>query len=560
MIPSNERSQVEILKENSRSLRGQIVEEIALETPSFAKQTVHILKFHGAYQQSDRDARKQGDAQYSSMVRVSVPGGILTPAQYLTLDRLAGEFGDGSLRATTRQDIQFYRVGKTNLRALISALNEGLLTTLAACGDVVRNVVCCPAPYRDGRRNGLESYVRELSQRFKPKTRGYYEIWVDGEKSVAAESAGDPEPLYGATYLPRKFKIGFAAPGDNCIDVYTNDVGIVPVYGDGGLEAFTIVVGGGLAMSVGAKGTHPRLADPLATISPEDLTSVAEAIITIHRDFGNRANRKFARLKYVVEEWGLERFRAEVERRVGKPFPAARPLAWSNGQDHLGWRPQGDGSWFLGLPVASGRIADRGRTTLRTYLRELVERFQPGVRLTSHQNVLLTDIAPEARAEIEAALRAHGAPLAAELPPIVQHALACPALPTCGLAITEAERILPDLTAEIQSALDRAGLGRQNISLRVTGCPNGCARPYTAEIGIVGLSVNMYGIWLGASPFGTRLGFQFAVNLPRPRIVETLEPVFDLFRENRRDGEAFGDFCHRIGLEALRSATQAAPQ
>ncbi len=541
---------VESTKRGSRHLRGEILEEIALPGPEFSKQTVQILKFHGTYQQTDRDARKQGVTEYGSMVRVSVPGGILTAEQYLLLDRLADEVGDGSLRVTSRQDVQFHRVEKADLRRLMATLNAGLLTTLAACGDVVRNVICCPAPWQGGRRNELEGVVRSLARRFKPQTRAYYEIWIAGEKAAAAESAEEVEPLYGAAYLPRKFKIGFALPEDNCIDVYTNDVGIVPVYAEERLAAFTILAGGGLGMSAGVKATHPRLADPLTTVAPEELERVVEAIVTVHRDYGNRANRKLARLKYLIEEWGLERFRAEVEARVGSKLDAPRPLEWTSGQDHLGWHPQGDGSYFLGIRVESGRV----RGAVRDCLRELARLGGVGIRLSAQQNVLVAGVGADARGEAEAVLRAHGIALPAALPTVTREAMACPALPTCGLAITEAERVLPELAAEIQARLAAAGLAREPVTVRVTGCPNGCARPYTAEIGIVGQSVNLYGVYLGGSHLGTRLGFLFAANVPQGRIGATLEPVFELFRASRAPGERFGDFCDRIGVEGLRAA------
>ncbi|HSW49498.1 MAG TPA: hypothetical protein VLH09_04950, partial [Bryobacteraceae bacterium] len=307
-------SAVEKAKLASRHLRGQIVEELELATDGFAKETVHILKFHGIYQQNDRDARKSGGPNpSSSMVRVSIPGGVATPRQYLALDRLADEAGDGSLRVTTRQDIQFHRVSKTNLKSLMQTLNQNLLTTLAGCGDVVRNVVACPAPLAGAGREETMAYAQALSRRLKPRTRAYYEVWVDGEKAAAAESRPEEdEPLYGAAYLPRKFKIAFAAPGDNCVDVYTNDVGIVPVHAGGKLEGFTLLVGGGLGLSPGVRATHPRLGDPLGMVEPGQLWEVVEAVVSIHRDFGNRSNRKLARLKYVLDAWGIERFRTEV--------------------------------------------------------------------------------------------------------------------------------------------------------------------------------------------------------------------------------------------------------
>ncbi len=541
-------SAVELNKAASRHLRGEIVDELSLETLGFTKQTVQILKFHGIYQQGDRDARKQGAIETGCMVRVGIPGGALTPEQYLALDELADEAGDGGLRVTTRQDVQVHRVRKSDLRGLMQALERNVLTTLAACGDVVRNVVCCPAPCTGGERAEVLAQARRLSKRFKPRTTAYYEIWIDGEKAFEAQP--EEEPLYGETYLPRKFKIGFAMPGDNCTDVYANDVGLVPVCGPGGVEGYTVLAGGGLGMSPGAKATHPRLADPLGTVTAEQAGDVVEAIITIHRDFGNRSDRKFARLKYVLEEWGVERFRGELERRVGYPLAPAEPLVWASGGDHLGWRLQAGGGWFLGVHVLSGRIRDN----MREALREAVTRFGAGVRLTPQQNVLLTDIPGERRGEVEETLRRYGIRQSAELPPVVQSALACPALPTCGLAITEAERVLPEMLSAILAQLEEAGIGDEGVTVRVTGCPNGCARPYTAEIGIVGQSVDLYKIYLGGSRLGTRLGALFRENVKRDAIASVLAPVFAMYRERRSEGETFGDFCHRAGMEELANA------
>ena len=372
MDARNAPSTAENVKQSSRHLRGSILEELSIDGP-FSKETVQILKFHGMYQQQDRDARKQGEALYGSMVRVGAPGGVLTSDQYLALDRLADEAGDGTLRITSRQDAQFHRVHKQDLRTLVRTLNQHCLTTLAACGDVVRNVTCCPAPPADGHSEELQAIARSLSARLRPETAAYYEIWLDGEKAVAATPVkAAEEPLYGAAYLPRKFKIGLTPPGDNCLDVYTNDVGIVPVYGRRGLEGFTVLAGGGLGMSPGAKTTHPRLADPICTVEPEHLEETVAAIVTIHRDYGNRSNRKLARLKYVLDEWGVERFKTELEARVGRTLAPPRPLEWTSGRDHFGWHSHGYGKLYLGIPVLSGRVADDGRVLLRTALREAV--------------------------------------------------------------------------------------------------------------------------------------------------------------------------------------------
>jgi sulfite reductase (ferredoxin) len=550
-------SAVEKTKIESRHLRGQIVEELEMATDGFAKETVHILKFHGVYQQSDRDARKSGQPNPStSMIRVSIPGGVLSPSQYLALDRLADEAGDCTLRVTTRQDIQFHRVGKTNLRALMRLLNQNLLTTLAGCGDVVRNVVACPAPLGGAGRDETMAYAQALSRRLKPKTRAYYEVWINGEKAAAAESAPESEPLYGPAYLPRKFKISFAAPGDNCVDVCTNDIGICPVHAGGKLEGFTLLVGGGLGVSPGVRATHPRLGDPLGNVEPARLGEVVEAIVSIHRDFGNRSNRKLARLKYLLDDWGLERFRTEVEVRVGFMLEPAAPLEWRGAHDHLGWHEQAGGLWFLGLRVPDGRIKDRQGNRLRSALRRLAEGSVAELRLTPQQNVLLIGIAPEARSGIEALLRDAGVPPVEGLPPILRHSMACPALPTCGQAITEAERVSPEVLEDIGGKLAEAGLANEAVVVRMTGCPNGCARPLTAEIGVVGESVNLYRIYLGGSVLGTRLATLFATGVPRSEIGEHLEPVFARYREERLPGELFGDFCHRMGVDALRATVE----
>ena len=554
-------STAEHVKASSRHLRGKILEELHLQTDEFSKETVQVLRFHGTYQQKDRDAKKTGQpAAVGSMVRVGVPGGLLKPEQYLALDCLAEEAGDGSLRVTARQDIQFHKVRKARLKPLIRTLNQNLLSTLAACGDVVRNVIVCPAASNDRRWHETVRYALALSKRLKPATRGYYEIWVDGEKTVTAEPAPDEtEPLYGETYLPRKFKIGFAPPGDNCVDIYAQDVGIIPEYGADRVEGFTVVAGGGLGASPGVKATHPRLASPVAFIAPDQLTSVVEAIIGIHRDFGNRSNRKLARLKYVIDEWGLEKFRAELEQRLGAPLVDPRPLEWHSGHDHLGWHDEGDGFFYLGVRVINGRIVDRPGAALRSALRTLAAGGAVReIRLTPQQNVLLTGIATADRAGVERTLREAGIPMAEELPAVLKHSMACPALPTCGQAVTEAERISPEVISDLRQKLGALGLDEEDIVVRITGCHNGCARPLTAEIGIVGQSVDLYSIFLGGSTLGTRLAFPFATNVKRSEIGAALEPVFAQFRDRRLTGEPFGDFCRRLGVEALQSRASEA--
>lgn len=554
-------SAAEQAKLNGRYLRGSVAQELDNSESVFSSPATGVLKFHGVYQQDDRDLRKSGPKQFSAMVRVGVPGGVLSPEQYLTLDRLA-DLGDGSLRITTRQDIQYHYVPKSRLKELMRGLNESYLTTLAACGDVVRNVISCPAPFESEQRRDLQPIVSFLSRSLKPKTTAYYEIWIDGEQAISAEPANraEVEPLYGATYLPRKFKMGFAFAGDNTTDIYANDIGIVPEYQDGQLTGFTILAGGGMGQSAGVKASHPRLADPVCSIgpSPEELLEVVSAIVTIHRDFGNRSNRKLARLKYVLDAWGVAKFKQELESRVGRVLAPPKPLEWHRANDYLGWRRQGTDAegqpvWFVGIPVIAGRMKDFDETRrLRTGLRTVVEQFRPGVRLTCQQNVYLSGIRDDDRFAVAALLREHGISEPGQLPPILRHAMSCPALPTCGQAITESERIMPQVVAEIQAELNAVGLRDEVVHLRTTGCPNGCARPYTAEIGIVGASIDMYTIYLGASPLGTRLGSVFAQNVKRWEIAARLRPVIEHFKEARQSGEGFGDFCHRVGVEALR--------
>ncbi len=545
-------------KLDARYLRGTLAGELENAESVFSKPATSVLKFHGIYQQDDRDLRKTGTKQFTAMVRVGVPGGVLTPEQYLALDRLA-DIGDGSLRITTRQDIQYHYVPKQRLRELIRGLNDNFLSTLAACGDVVRNVVSCPAPIQNEQRSELFPIVKYLSRSLKPKTNAYYDVWVNGERAASAE---DVEPLYGATYLPRKFKINFAFPGDNTTDVYANDIGVVPHCENGKLSGFTVLAGGGMGQSAGVKASHPRLSDPICFIGPsqEELLEVAKAIVTIHRDFGNRTNRKLARLKYVLDAWGVEKFKKELEARVGRELAPPKELTWTRANDYLGWHRQGDAAWFVGVRIISGRVKDFDATRrVRTGLRKIVEKYRLEVRLTPQQNLYLAGIRDQDRAGVAALLREHGIVEPEALPPVLRHAISCPALPTCGQAITESERIMPEVVAEIQNELNAVGLPDDSVHLRTSGCPNGCSRPYTAEIGIVGASVDMYSLYLGASNVGTRIGALFAQNVKRRDIAPRLRPVLELYKDSRQNGESFGDFCHRVGVEALRETTAAVP-
>lgn len=549
-------SGAEILKHESRHLRGTIAEELCNTLPCFSKPATGILKFHGIYQQDDRDVRKlQSERVFSAMVRVGIAGGRLSAAQYLELDRLADQLGDGTLRITSRQAIQFHGVGKRSLQELIRRLLGIDLTTLAACGDVVRNVVYCAAPIVSAERQDLMRYVLELSRELKPRTHAYFEIWLDGIQAASLEEEDDP--LYRDTYLPRKFKIGFAHEGENTTDIYSHDLGFVAHFDSGVLAGFTMLAGGSLGQSNGVSATHPRLADAIGFVPPERLLATAKAVVSIHRDFGNRENRRLARLKYIIEAWGVERFRQELERRLGEAVEPARHLVWYRAEDYLGWHAQGDGRWFYGVRVLSGRIKDSGQQRVRSGVRELIEHLRPEVRFTAQQNILLASITAKQRGVVDRLLRAHGIIAAADLPPVLRQSMACPALPTCGQAITESERVWPHLARQIQQVWDSAGLRDEPLCVRMTGCPNGCARPYTAEIGIVGQSTDLHRLYLGGAPLGTRLAELFQHEVRLQKIAPLLRPLFEKYAAERGTGERFGDWAARMGVARLRDLLSA---
>jgi sulfite reductase (ferredoxin) len=552
-------SKAEAIKQQSRQLRGTLAKDLADTATPFDKAGYSLLKFHGIYQGYDRDSateRKQrgDDKIWQLMVRVRIPGGRLTADQYLALDELAGTHANGSLRITTRQSIQFHGVLKSHLKAAIAEINGALLTTLAACGDVVRTVTTVPAPIRDRVHDRLESDARRLSTHLLPKTGAYHEIWVDGEKVTPGETTEEEpvDPLYGERYLPRKFKIGLAIPEDNTIDVLTNDLAIVALLEGETLLGYNFLLGGGHGMTHNKPETYARLATPVAFIEPDELLVAAAAVVRLHRDHGDRGNRRHARLKYVIAERGEEWARERLSEDLGKLLAPCRAMPDFTVPDHLGWHEQGDGKLYLGVPVESGRIADGERTRIRTALRKIVARFRVDPILMPSQDIILSEIAPADRAAITAVLRRHGVRLAEELLPVERWALACPALPSCGLALTEAERVQGDIVGAIAARLRRWGLERERLSIRITGCPNGCARPYTGDIGIVGRVPGSYTLYVGGDFAGTRLNEAIAERLGIAGIAEALDPLFALFASSRAAGEGFGDFCHRIGIAALQ--------
>jgi len=554
-MASGKPSAAEGFKAASRGLRGTLAEDLgATDAPGgLSDAAVTLLKFHGTYEQFDRDtatARKQAgqDKEWAFMVRVRAPAGRLTAAQWLALDALADRRADGTLRLTTRQGLQFHTVKRGNLKGAIADIENALLTTMAACGDVVRNVVTSPAPRRDALHQRLEQEAFALSSALLPRTRAHHQVFLD-----EAEAGGpEEEPLYGTTYLPRKFKIALAHPSDNTPDVLANDLGFIAVTGGEGLTGWIVTIGGGMGMTHNKPATYPRLADPVALIGPDEVLEVAQAVVRLSRDNGDRSDRKHARLKYVVAEKGVPWVRDRLSRDLGRVLIPAPALPKLHVPELLGWHAQGDGRLWLGVPVPSGRIADTQRARLRTALRLAVERFGTNPIATPQQDVILSDIAPEDRAAIESLLRDHGVTLAEHLTPLARWSLSCTALPTCGQALTEGERAHAPLVAAMDAALARHGLAEERISLRLTGCPNGCARPYTGDIGVVGRTAELYSIFVGGDFEGTRLSFQLLDKVRAEAIVSTLDPLFGVFASHREAAEGFGDFCARIGMEAAR--------
>jgi sulfite reductase (ferredoxin) len=557
---NGEPSKVERIKESSHALRGTIGEDLAADTPTFDEANAQLLKFHGIYQQDDRDKRKEArkrglDRHWQMMIRTRIPGGRVSPEGYLAHDDIADGWGNSTLRVTTRQDFQLHGVLKGDLQASVHAINEALMTTLGGCGDQVRNVMCCPAPLQDRLRQELQDALPSLVAGLTPTTGAYYELWIAGELvRTSQEAEPEPDPLYGTRYLPRKFKVGLAVEGDNCIDVYSDDLGLVAMRGPGGgLDGFTVLVGGGLGRTHNKPDTYPAVGQPLAHVPTDRLVETARAVVAVQRDYGNRSDRRHARLKYLLADRGLPWFREQVQSRAGFELADPRPLRWEPLDDHLGWHEQGDGSLFYGLYVENGRIQDAGDVRLKTALRRLVEEHWPVLWLTAQQNVIVAGVEPGRREELEGLLREHGVPLTEEISQTVRNAMACPAIPTCGLAVAEAERALPSLARQIEAIADRLGLAGERISYRMTGCPNGCARPYLGDVGFVGTTLGKYDVHLAGDFLGTRLNQPFARNVPIAEIPGLLEGPLAAYAGEREAGEGFGDWCHRQGLDQLRA-------
>jgi sulfite reductase (ferredoxin) len=554
----------EAIKLASRYLGGNIGDELANERDDFEHDAELLLKFHGIYQQDDRDVRRARTQlklplDYSCMVRASVPGGAITNQQWLALDRVAA-LADNKLRLTTRQGVQYHVVHKGELKELVAGINASLLTTLGACGDVVRNVMACPLPHPE-RTAVLQPLVADIVARFRPQTESYWELWVDGERAVSAEAPqtlsaiDDVEPIYGEVYLPRKFKIAVAWPGDNCVDIYTNDVGIVPTLSEGTsgeLTGFVVLAGGGMGMSHSRPDdTYPLLAQPVGWVPPHEVVDVIEAIVTAQRDHGNRDDRSRARLKYLLEARGIDWLRAQIEERTGRPLaPPVELPAWEV-HAHHGWH-EVDGANALGLPVPSGKVAGGLRLALS---RLIADRAVRNLRVTPRQDLLLLGVTD--RAAVENVLRANGVRLADDQSATRNLAIACPALPTCSKALGEAERVLPDVVERIEKVLADTGNTGLPLRLNMTGCPNGCSRPYNAELGIVGRTKKNYDIFVGGSPAGDRLARLLRADVPLTDVPEMLRPLLEAFGRSSTT-QSFGDWAVDQDWDHLQSLLPAA--
>ena len=539
----------ELLKEASPTLAGSIAATLADPAADrFSDDDNQFLKFHGIYQQDDRDLRKAGK-HFIMMIRGRIPGGILAPEAYLVYDDLATRHGNNTLRITSRQSFQFHGVVKTQLGPLMKSLHEALLTTIAACGDVARNVMAPPTPPTSGLGARLLADAQRVSDALAPKTPAYHSIWVEGVQLdlAAPENRDYCDPLYGKTYLPRKFKVAFALPPLNDVDLLTNCLGFIAIAdAAGGLLGYNLCVGGGMGRSHGNDQTFPRLADVVGFLAPDRVVEAAKAVLTVHRDFGDRTDRKHARLKYVIEEKGVAWFRAELERRLGFALAEPKPFKFERQGDLFGWHRQADGRLFLGLFVEAGRIKDKDDYRLKTALREVVAKYRPEVRLTPSQNLLLANVAPTHQAEITALLAANGVAVEHQASVLRRASMACVALPTCGLALAEAERFLPALLERIEGLLAEVGLKDEEIIIRMTGCPNGCVRPYMAEIAFVGKAPGRYQLYLGGSEGSTRLNRLWKEVVKDADILAELRPLLTRFIGERIGCERFGDWCARV--------------
>jgi sulfite reductase (ferredoxin) len=566
-------SPVEGIKEQSRFLAGEIGPELLDANDHFGKTSETLLKFHGTYQQDDRDERGAGGTtedgkkkkSYIFMVRSKIPGGKMTSQQLLDQLDLCDEVGNTTLRITSRQGLQLHGVLKSNLKRTIARINEIQMSTLGACGDVNRNVMCCPAPFASNIYRQTQALADEIASHFAPRSKAYYETWLSdpatGEKELvggAADGDGfDIEPIYGKFYMPRKFKMAIGYTFDNCVDLYANDLGLLAITRGDEIIGYNLLAGGGMGVTPSAKKTFPAVAKRICFVTPEETLKAVEAVFKVQRDYGNREDRKVARLKYVVANWGVEKFKAKVEEYYGGPLADPDPADVHGHNDHMGWDQQGDGRWFYGLNVENGRIKDTSEMRLKTAIREVCTSLRPTIRLTAHQSILFGDIAAESRGQLESILRSHGVKLSEEISTVRRWSMACVAWPTCGLSITESERALPGIIDQVEVELARLGLANEKFTIRMTGCPNGCARPYNCDVGLVGKSRGKYTVFLGGRLLGDRLNFLFKDMVPEEEVAPLLGHVFAYFKQDRQPDETLGDFCLRKGAEDLAAWADA---
>ncbi|HZG16062.1 MAG TPA: assimilatory sulfite reductase (NADPH) hemoprotein subunit [Candidatus Bathyarchaeia archaeon] len=553
-------SDVEDIKKRSNYLRGSLAETLEDRiTGSIPEDDNRLMKFHGSYMQDDRDLRNERNKQklepaYQFMVRVRAAGGIVTPEQWLTIDRIAQQLANGTIRLTTRQSFQLHGVIKWNMKSVIQEVNEALLSTLAACGDVNRNVMCNPNPYQSEVHEEVYEWAKKVSNHLDPRTRAYHEIWLDEEKVVDSREGIEEEPIYGPVYLPRKFKIGIAVPPANEVDVFSQDLGFIAIHEGGRLLGFNVAVGGGMGMSHGDPKTYPQVGRVIGFITPEQIVDVAEKTVTIQRDYGDRAVRKHARFKYTIDDRGIEWFIGELEQRLGWKLQETRPYHFDHNGDRYGWVKGSNDKWHYTVFIQNGRVKDEDNYLLMTGLREIAKVHTGDFRLTPNQNLIIGNVTSEKKQEIEQIIQAYGLNDGTPYSALRRNSMACVALPTCGLAMAESERYLPTLLDKIELILDEAGLREEEIVIRMTGCPNGCARPALAEIAFIGKAVGKYNMYLGGGFAGNRLNKLYRENIGETEILEELRPILNRYAKERQEGEHFGDFVIRAGyVKEVRS-------
>lgn len=547
-------SPVEKIKDNSNFLRGRIVEGLNNPiTGAIFDDDTQLTKFHGTYMQDDRDTRVERKKQkleplYSFMIRVRLPGGICSTQQWLAMDRLADQYANGTLKITTRQTFQVHCVLKRDLKATMQGINAYLMDTIAACGDVNRNVLVNSNPHQSPTHQEVYDIAKAMSEHLLPKTTAYHEIWLDGEK--VAGSAGDDEPIYGKHYLPRKWKTAFAIPPENDVDIFTNDLGFIAIVKDDKLLGFNITVGGGMGMTHNTVETYPRLADVIGFIEPGEVNEVATLIMQIQRDYGDRTNRKHARFKYTIDDNGLDWFKTELTKRLGRALPEPKPYQFTMMGDTYGWKQGTNGKWFLTLHIEHGRVKDTDDAKQRTGLVEICKIHDGDIRLTCNQNIIIGNVSTENKAAIDALVQQYNIDQHETASGLRKNSIACVALPTCALAFAEAERYLPTLMDHIDVLLDKHGLRQEPMVIRMTGCPNGCGRPFNAEIGFVGKSMGRYNMYLGAAFEGDRLNKQYRENIDETEILRELDVILADYAATRNPGEHIGDFTIRKGYIA----------